>query len=368
MKKSAAILGIMLLVLLSSCRPSGETGGGTTPLPTRPGNGPVEESESAPPSPEQIQPQDTAKPEQTETPDYLTAEELTACALEWSKTYQSRFAGYDAFHIAHTYWFAEYAGAAAQVLYTASDGGDGSIFFLPGDAASDPASAAAVMLGQEAEKLILVDRNRMVEEVSQRLAAMTGDKLTEDAALNAFLKDAQYVPALMEDMWYCVNVDDTGYILMAYEGAYRLQRMAAMTEYAETPMFQVNIDFSKAETAYGWFYTAPMPTDPAASTIQGDITYSRVEHPGISSMLELRTHLKALFSDEIVDSLLGLGYYIEVDGVLYALQFTAAEGLPQGPVTVTQESLTRVIYHREADYVYEQVGDWWLFTQFPASV
>lgn len=348
MKKSAAILGIMLLVLLSACRPNGETGGGTT-LPTQqPGNGPVEES--TPPPPVETKPQDTAPPSNTTVPTtYLTAEELSKLAITWSETYQDRFAGYSAFHIDHAYWFAEYAGAAVQFPFTAADGGDGTVFFLPGDAASDPASAAAIMLGQNAEQLILVDREQVMEEVTQRMAVMAEQKLTQETALSAFLKDIQYIPALMEDMWYCVSAEDTGYILMAHEGAYRLQRMAAMVEYAETPDLQVHLAFDRARTAYGWFHTAPMDAPSM----------------GISSMLELRTYLKTLFSDEIVDALLGLDYYSEADGVLTASPFEAGEPLPDGIVSVIRENPTRIIYSRGVNYVYELVGERWLFTQFP---
>lgn len=353
MKKSAAILGIILFLLLSGCRPNGETGGGTTPPAEQPSDsGPVEESTSPPPV--ETQPQATGQPSSTPptTPPaaFLTAEELAERALVWSETYQNRFGGYSAFHIDHAYWFAEYTGAAAQVPFIAADGVAGTVFFLPGDAASDPAAAAALMLGQNAEALILVDRERVLGEISQRMAAMAEEKLTEDAALSAFLKDVQSVPALMEDMWYCVSAEDTGYILMAHEGAYRLQRMAAMVEYAETPEFRVHLAFDKARAAYGWFHTAPMDA----------------ESMGISSMLELRTYLKTLFSDEIVDALLGLGYYSEVDGVLVATPFEGESPLPEGPAVLTRESATRIVYSREGSYVYEQVGEQWLFTQFPA--
>lgn len=372
MKKSAAILGVLLLLLLSACRPSGEAGGGTVPPTRQPDNGPAEESVTPPP--QQTPPQDTWVPEDTAPPDYLTAEELTALTLEWSQTYRDRFAGYEAIHIDHAYWFAEYAGEAMETPFTASDGLDGKATFLPADAASDPAAAAALMLGESMEQLILVDRARMEEELGQRMAAMVGENLTEAAALSAFLKNIQYVPALADDTWYCVNTADMGYILMAYNGGYRLQRMAAMTEYAATPMFRVRMDFDRAAQAYGWFYTASLPTKPYEPTDavtppveEGELVYQQVDYPGLNSMLELRTYLKTLFSDEIVDTLLGLNYYVEQEGVLYAAQFAGTFALPQGPATVMRESNTRILYSREADYVYELVGDRWLFTQFPAA-
>jgi hypothetical protein len=368
-KRTTAILGILCLFLLSGCVESSPGGTGTIP--------PVQTTGTSPtvrPTPSETgQPQDPDDPQPTGEPggttppiEYLTASELSALAAQWCDTYADRFAGYDTVRIGRGYWFAEYTGAAGEVAFTAADGMDGTVRFLPNaDGALAPEGAAAQMLGQAAEHLILVDRAREVEELSQRMAAMAGENLTGETALDAFLKSVQYTPALFEDMWYCVNVDDTGYILMAYQGAYRLQRMGAMADYAASPEFQVRVAFDEAAAAYGWLRRAPLPLDRETTADLGDgrIWY-RVDYPGVSSMLELRTYLKTLFSDEIVDTLLGEGRYADVNGVLYAYEFTDDLPLPAGPGIVVRESATKVIYRLAVDCAYEKVGDQWLFTEF----
>ncbi|SBW06966.1 conserved exported hypothetical protein [uncultured Eubacteriales bacterium] len=368
MKKTAAVLGILCLLLLSGCVK--EPPGGSEPSPPvqTTGTSPTE----SPTPPETSQPQDTDEPNNTPPPGetnppagFLSAEELSALAAQWCDDYADRFSNYETVRIGRGYWFAEYTGAAGTVTFTASDGLDGAVYFLPDDGVLGPDGAAAQMLGQEAGHLILVDRARAVEELSQRMAAMAGENLTKETALDAFLKSAQYTPALLEDMWYCVNVDDTGYILMAYNGAYRLQRMAAMPDYAASPEFQVRIAFDEAATAYSWLRRAPLPLDRGTTADLGDgRSWYRVDYPGISSMLELRTYLKNLFSDEIVDALLGEGSYADVDGVLYAYEFSNDLPAPEGQGTVVRESATKVIYHLNTDCVYEKVGDRWLFTEF----
>lgn len=368
-KKTAAILVVLCLFLLSGCVKTGPGGIGTKP-PVQTG----EPSQTVRPTVSETgQPQGSDKPQQTVEPSetsppnqYLSAEELSALSVQWCETYAARFAGYGTVRIGREYWFAEYTGAPGEVSFTAADGQDGRVYFLPNaDGALSADGAAGQMLGQAAEHLILVDRAREVEELSQRMAAMAGENLTEERALDAFLKSAQYTPALLEDMWYCVNVDDTGYILMAYQGAYRLQRMAAMDDYAASPEFQVRIAFGAAAEAYGWLFRAPLPLDRDTTADLGTgQTWYRVDYPGISSMLELRTYLKTLFSDEIVDNLLRVGRYADVDGVLYACEFAGDLPVPPGPGTVRRESATKVIYHLNADCAYEKVGDRWLFTEF----
>ncbi len=374
MKRTAVMLGILALLLLSACRIDGA--GVETPPPATPRPSPTEETKP-PPEPTPPQPTATQEPEET-APPALTAEQLTALAIEWCETHAARFSGYDAVRIDRDFWFAEYRGEAREVPFTPSDGGDGLVRFLPNpDGALSPAQAAAQLLGQPENQMILVDRERVAEEMGHRLAAHAGEGLNEASALTIFLQNAQYTPALMEDTWYCVSADDTGYILMSHAGAYRLQRLTALIEYATAPEFQVRISFGRAAEAYGWLTLSPLPKDESDGRPDPDgseAVYSRVNAPGFSTMLELRTYLKTLFSDEIVDTLFSYGKYREFDGVLYVsdavppLSYRMAN--PAAETEVARESASRVLYRQSGDglvlnYVYELVGDGWLFTEFP---
>lgn len=372
-KKTAAILGILLFLLLSACRSETTAGGGGMLPPTQSpsaGTPPLASTPVLEPEQSSSPAQDVVTPPQpSAAPAFLTAQELAQYAQVWSESYADRFAGYGAFRLDHAYWFSDYTGSAGQTAFTPADGLDGTVYFLPNsDGALSPAAAAAQMLNQAAEHLILVDRARMLEEISKRMSAMAEEGLTEHTALDLFLKGAKDTPALMENMWYCVNADDTGYILMAYEGAYRLQRMVAMTEYATAPVFQVRIAYDRAAEAYGWFHNGSMPVDLTAVAVREGVSYYRVDYPGIASMLELRSYLKTLFSDEIVDTLLSAGGYADLDGVLYGIGASGSPLANQVLGSVIQESQTRIIYTRGEDYVYERVGERWLFTHFPVPV
>ncbi len=370
-KKSAAVLGMLCLLLLSACRIE-TAGGGGTATPTRPVTPtpptvesitPGIEPETFPPSPE------PPAPTATEAPKFLTAQELIDLSSQWSETHADRFAGYEAFALSRAYWFADYAAGAEYVAYTTADGLDGSVQFTPNpDGALQPLDAAAQLLKQPAADLILVDRARALEGLGRRMAALAQEQITEAVALDRFHQAVQDIPALGEDMWYCVSAENTGYILMAHEGAYRLQRMAAMQAYSETPDFQVRVVFDKAAEACGWIYLSPLPVNANDLRVEGETTYYRVEFPGISSMIELRVYLKTLFSDEIVDTLLAVGVYKEFDGVLYATQVAGGAVLPQGAGEVLRESDVRIVYRLNVDCVYELVGDKWVFTEFPVTM
>lgn len=371
MNRTAAAAGILALLLLSGCRIDGDPG-----VTASPGQSPEPVPTVQPTATASPQPTETPTPTGTEPPG-LTAEELTALARGWCETYADRFSGYDAIRMSRAYWFADYNGAPAQVPFTTADGGDGTVYFLPDpDGALGPDGAAGQLLGQSAEHLILVDRDRMVEEMGRRLAALAEEGLNEAAALDAFLKNAQDTPALTEDTWYCVDMNDTGYLLMTYQGGYRLQRRTALMEYAVSPEFQVRPAWDRAAQGYGWLTVEPLPKDEADSRPhpeESGATLYRVDYPGIASMLELRSYLKTLFSDEIVDGLFAYGRYAELDGVLYESDRTPELVLRfSGPTTiqVLRESATRLVYRMgsasdSADYVYEKVGDGWLFTEFP---
>lgn len=372
MKKSAAVLGILCLLLLSACRIQPPEGGGasapTDPIQTAP---PTQESLTPSPGEETTPPSQTVPaPTPTETPKALTAQELTDLTREWSESQAARFAGYEAFALSKAYWFADHLGGTEYVNFIAEDGQDGAIEFLANvDGALAPLDAAAQLLEQPAADLLVANRAQLLEGLEGHIAALAPEGITEAVALDRFHQAVGDTPALGEDMWYCVSAEKTGYILMTHGGVYRLQPMEAMIEYAETPEFGVRVAFDKAAEAYGWFYLAPLPVDTSSQLTEGEMVYHRVNYPGISAMIELRTYLKTLFSDELVDELLAKGVYREFDGVLYAAGVTG-EGvvLPQGTGAVVRESDLRIVYRLDVDCVYELVGDKWVFTEFPVTM
>lgn len=73
--------------------------------------------------------------------------------------------------------------------------------------------------------------------------------------------------------------------------------------------------YCRAEEAYGWFDLAPLPSGGETVRLDGAV-YRRVDYPGLETLDDLRAYLRSLFSAELTDSLLALGYYRDVDGAL----------------------------------------------------
>ena len=142
--------------------------------------------------------------------------------------------------------------------------------------------------------------------------------------------------------------------------------------------------YDRAVTAFGWFCLAPLPCGGDPVLVDGTI-YQRVERPGASTMAELKTTLRGLFSDEVVERLLkegeGLPLYREIDGALYARSFTGRADPGKGNVEVSVEqtapdtcvvnvavellepdgSVTGMEYDA---FPYRYVDDRWVFTDF----
>ena len=121
--------------------------------------------------------------------------------------------------------------------------------------------------------------------------------------------------------------------------------------------------YQMAEEACGWFVLAPPELDRTEQRTVGELTYCRVDDPRFSNLAELRGYLKTLFSDTLVDQLLPIDgtQYVELDGVLYTID--------GGRVTVEvldPEQDYAVTGTEEHDFLYEQVGDQWIFTTFSA--
>lgn len=141
--------------------------------------------------------------------------------------------------------------------------------------------------------------------------------------------------------------------------------------------------YHEAEEAYRWFDQTTLPL--AAPDVQTGFAYYPVADERFPTMDALRTYLKSLFSDEVVDRLLPIDgeHYVEIDGVLCAIDMMRGTNENSGTVTET------VVWPEEAggnlctvhveveliwedenypegkriyDFPYQKVGDKWVFT------
>lgn len=144
--------------------------------------------------------------------------------------------------------------------------------------------------------------------------------------------------------------------------------------------------YDQAVEAYSWFDLTPLPAAGTAVELDGE-SYLPVDRQGMSTMLELRTYLRGLFSEEVTDQLLETGgsrpLYREVDGTLYVRANSGREKDPyKGGVNaqVKQENETSYAVNVTVDlldgdrrevtgvecysFPYQWVEDRWVFTQF----
>ncbi|CDC68703.1 MULTISPECIES: hypothetical protein [environmental samples] len=144
--------------------------------------------------------------------------------------------------------------------------------------------------------------------------------------------------------------------------------------------------YDQAVEAYSWFDLTPLPAAGTAVELDGG-SYLPVDRQGMSTMLELRTYLRGLFSEEVTDQLLETGgsrpLYREVDGTLYVRANSGREKDPyKGGVNaqVKQENETSYAVNVTVDlldgdrrevtgvecyaFPYQWVEDRWVFTQF----
>ena len=163
----------------------------------------------------------------------------------------------------------------------------------------------------------------------------------------------------------------------------------AAPELAEGPTDEeILAAYQMAEEAYGWFVLAPPELDRTEQRTVGGLTCCPVDDPRFSNLAELRGYLKTLFSDTLVDQLLPIDgtQYVELDGVLYTIDGGRGADMTKGEETVqvlrdeaparytvrvTVEVLDpeqdyAVTGTEEHDFLYEQVGDQWIFTTFSA--
>lgn len=147
----------------------------------------------------------------------------------------------------------------------------------------------------------------------------------------------------------------------------------------------VLLAYHEAEEAYRWFDMITLPI--AAPDVQTGSAYYPVADERFPTMDALRTYLKGLFSDEVVDRLLPLDgeHYVEIDGVLCAVDAERGSNENTGAITETViwpedggDSFCTVhvevdLLWEEAaypegkriyDFPYQKVGDKWVFTHF----
>lgn len=146
--------------------------------------------------------------------------------------------------------------------------------------------------------------------------------------------------------------------------------------------------YEQATEAYNWFVMAPPALDYTDQRTVGEMTYYRVDDSRFSNLMELRGYLKSLFSDSLVDQMLPIDgtQYVELDGALYTvdggrgsdvtkgeetIQILRDEAPARYTVRVTVEVLDpeqdyAVTGTEDTDFLYEQVGDRWIFTTFSA--
>ena len=142
--------------------------------------------------------------------------------------------------------------------------------------------------------------------------------------------------------------------------------------------------YDRAVAAFGWFRLAPLPCGGDPVLVDGTF-YQKVDRPGIATMAELKTTLRSLFSDEVVERLVREGkdlpVYREIDGALYARSFSGRTAPGKGAVEATVEqtapdtcvvnvavelletdgSITGMEYD---SFPYRYVDDRWVFTDF----
>lgn len=143
--------------------------------------------------------------------------------------------------------------------------------------------------------------------------------------------------------------------------------------------------YRAAEEAYRWFDLTTLPVVSDNGVIGPG--YYPVADERFPTMDALRGYLKSLFSDEVVDRLIPIDgeHYVEIDGVLSAIQMDRGTNENSGMVTQTvvwpeEGGDTLCAVHvevellwedenypegvRKYEFPYQKVGDKWVFTHF----
>lgn len=158
----------------------------------------------------------------------------------------------------------------------------------------------------------------------------------------------------------------------------------------DTPSDEAVADaFDAAYTVYQWFDLNPLTveTDSEGNVVfytVGDNEYcQKVDDPAVSSMDQLKSEVNKYFSGDIAATLINDGRYFEDSGNLYAIAADRGADITKGDIldkTVTARTDHSITYtvtvetvdpetgsatgSEKIDYLYECVGDAWVFTTF----
>ena len=376
MRKRAALLTILLLVLLAGCRtqPAGETGQPEPPESAKPAGTPEQTASPVPTAEPEETPsvEETASPAPTESqpPAETSTPDCRALAEELWDKYPDSLSNGQWYAMDRSYWCADYV--PGELVDDQGEGTDGS-----------PLSQPDVYFYED------VTGAMAPEDVAAELVnVMIGS--TDPEGEWTVATRAAGIPGIWADMWALhpsytgatVTQESSGWFVIMREGnVYRMQRDDAFGEYVRQPEVEVRIQFTRALEAWGWFNGAPPETTADARTAEDGSAWYPVKDSRFSTVLDLRMYLKGIFSDEIAEELLGLGLYRDVDGALCCAQNAgAAPTLTGAQVQVERESDAKLLCRLEGtltwsdgsrpaqaisvSFPYEKVGDKWLFTDF----
>lgn len=143
--------------------------------------------------------------------------------------------------------------------------------------------------------------------------------------------------------------------------------------------------YDRAVTVFGWFQLNTLPCG-STSAMVGTNLYQRVDYPGISTMEQLMTYLRSLFSQAVIDRLLPpdaeTPQYRDIDGTLFVLPSRHQPDPSKGATEVTVEQtgadacMVNVTVELLADdgetvsgteydsFPYQCVNGRWVFTSF----
>lgn len=156
---------------------------------------------------------------------------------------------------------------------------------------------------------------------------------------------------------------------------------------------EVKTAFIKANSLYKMFYGIGLDVDKNDEyKTEDDHLYYAVNYEGIKSLNDLKIYLSNIFSSQIVDELINIGFvysplrFIEMNGKLYQESYDYSVIIPnykiiEKEIIIEKESdvkfkcsMDKILNDDESksngvtykfDYVYEKVGDRWIFTEFP---
>ena len=412
MRKQAAVLAILLLLLLAGCRtqPAGETG---QPMPSDSAKPTDTPEQTVTPTPmEELEvspaPEGTVSPAPTDSqpPQTTGAPDCRALAEELWEKYPDSLSNSQWYALDRAYWFADYVPGTS--VDDRGEGTDSSPLSQPdvyfyedttGDMAPEDVAAELVNVmlrsadpegGWEIASQSLLDRDGLLDLCAEYLASYTGGWEDQNRLKSWFDAWAAGIPGIGEDMWVLhpsytggtVTQESGGWFVIMRSGSvYRMQRDDAFGVYVQQPQVQARVQFTRALEAWGWFQGAPLTVDAGAKTAADGREWYPVTDSRFSTVLDLRMYLKGIFSDEIAEELLSLDLYRDVDGVLCCAQSArTAPDLADAAVQVEQESDTRLVCRLEGtltwsdgsrpaqavsvSFPYEKVGDKWLFTEF----